>query len=227
MLNNSLTLSQMNGALAASLAQASSLGTAQAYIDQQTAIYLAAGNVLAQATNLSIADGVSQVNATLNGVDLSFASQVNAVQARLNTGDVALALQAASATASAVNGINATQVIKVQANGTYAGMNMSASTTAGSAVVFSADMFQITIPNALNTNAAIPVFTARMLNGVNTVGIDGALIVSKSITADSLNITNGISSLTSNIGTMTSGALQSVDGKFVIDLTNKFISITT
>ena len=46
------------------------------------------------------------------------------------------------------------------------------------------------------------------------------------ITADKMTVTS-LSSMTSNIGTITAGVMQSSDGKMIIDLNNKYISITT
>jgi hypothetical protein len=46
-----------------------------------------------------------------------------------------------------------------------------------------------------------------------------------SLTADKISVTN-LASINANLGTVTAGRMQSPDGQFVIDLTNKFISIT-
>ena len=63
----------------------------------------------------------------------------------------------------------------------------------------------------------------------DVVSIDSALIKDASISLaqiDTANITD-LSSIKADIGTVTAGTLQSTDGKFVIDLDNKTISIET
>ena len=54
--------------------------------------------------------------------------------------------------------------------------------------------------------------------------IDGDLMVAGTITSDKLNVTS-LSAVTADMGTLTAGKLQSTDGKFKIDLTNKEILI--
>jgi hypothetical protein len=63
----------------------------------------------------------------------------------------------------------------------------------------------------------------------NVVYIKTAMIKNASISLaqiDTANITN-LSSIKADMGTITAGKLQSTDGKFVIDLNNKTISIET
>ena len=55
--------------------------------------------------------------------------------------------------------------------------------------------------------------------------ITGDQIAANSITAAEINTTN-LSALSANLGTVTTGVLQSVDGQFVIDLNNKSIYIS-
>lgn len=54
--------------------------------------------------------------------------------------------------------------------------------------------------------------------------ITSAKLAANSVIAEKINVSS-LSSITANMGTLTSGKIQSSDGKFVIDLTNKFISI--
>jgi hypothetical protein len=55
--------------------------------------------------------------------------------------------------------------------------------------------------------------------------IQGTNIAAGAITADKIDVTD-LSSITADIGTITAGVLKSSDNKFIIDLTNKTISIT-
>lgn len=70
------------------------------------------------------------------------------------------------------------------------------------------------------------VFVVGNVNGAPTVGINGDLIVDGTIAARSLDVTE-LSSITADIGEVTAGVIRSSDSKFVIDLDNKTITITT
>lgn len=156
--------------------------------------------------------------------DTANAALINAVSVRLNSGDFATIKTQSEAAVNSLGALSATYTIKAQANGTYAAMQLGAAPgTVGSYVTFTTDKFAIAKPDGTGTKY---IFTVGTLNGVSTVGIDGNLIVDGSIAGRSLSLTGGLSALSSNIGTMTSGKLQSADGKFVIDLNLKFISIT-
>ena len=73
-----------------------------------------------------------------------------------------------------------------------------------------------------NAIAANAITAGKIAAGAVTA----TTIAAGAITADKLTVTQ-LSSVTSNIGTITAGLLQSADGKMVIDLNNKYISITT
>ena len=73
--------------------------------------------------------------------------------------------------------------------------------------------------NVQDTTVADNIYTA------NTTTIEGGKIRTGSIDASRIN-TVDLSSITANLGTVTAGKMQSSDGKFVVDLTNKFISIS-
>ena len=67
---------------------------------------------------------------------------------------------------------------------------------------------------------------ADNIYAANTTTIEGGKIRTGSIDASSIS-TVALSSITADLGTVTAGKMQSPDGKFVVDLTNKFISIST
>ena len=73
--------------------------------------------------------------------------------------------------------------------------------------------------NVQDTTVADNIYTA------GTTTIAGGRITTGSIDATAINAVN-LSALNSNLGTVTAGKMQSPDGKFVVDLTNKFISIS-
>jgi cytoskeletal protein CcmA (bactofilin family) len=50
-------------------------------------------------------------------------------------------------------------------------------------------------------------------------------IAANAVNADKINVTD-LATINANMGTITAGKMESSDGKFVIDLSGKFISIT-
>lgn len=87
-----------------------------------------------------------------------------------------------------------------------------------------ADKFIVVHPAANATT--IQAFIVGLVNGVSTVGVNGNLIVDGTILARHIDVAS-LSAITADVGTVTAGVLQSADGKFVIDLTNKTLTITT
>lgn len=87
-----------------------------------------------------------------------------------------------------------------------------------------ADKFVVVHPSVDGTT--ITAFVVGLVNGVATVGINGNLIVDDTILARHIQVTT-LDAVTANMGTLTAGKIQSVDGKFVVDCTNKIIRITT
>ena len=174
-------------------------------------------------TNLSNALNSYATNSSINGSIASYLSTLSAS----GVNGLASVISQSQANYNSIGNINATSTLRVAANGAYAAMQMgAASGSAGSSsqIAFTSDKFVICHPDGTGIT---PIFTALTLNGAPTVGINGNLIVTGSLSASSINLTGGISALSSNIGSMTAGVLQSADGKMVIDLNNKFISMTT
>lgn len=112
--------------------------------------------------------------------DSANATALQQVRARLDTGDYAAVKEQASATASKVGGIEAKYVLMVDANGHTAAMELG-SADGRSHVVFLADDFLI----AQRDGSGPPkqAFIVGTVNGITTVGIDGALLVDGSVVA--------------------------------------------
>jgi predicted phage tail protein len=90
---------------------------------------------------------------------------------------------------------------------------------------FAADRIVIaTYRGELDLNAN---YGRTVIDGANikTGSIDTDQLKANSVKAVNMSV-DALSSISANIGTVTAGKMQSEDGKFVIDLTNKFISIT-
>jgi hypothetical protein len=90
-----------------------------------------------------------------------------------------------------------------------------------------AKITDLAVTNAKIGNLAVDDAKIANLNASKiTAGfISADRIQASSITAGKLSVTD-LQSVSANMGTLTAGKMQSNDGRFVIDLTNKFISIT-
>lgn len=73
--------------------------------------------------------------------------------------------------------------------------------------------------------AKYPVFAVGTRNGIASVGIRGDMVLDGSIYAQALNV-GSLSAVNANLGTVTAGVAKSTDDKFVIDLTNRTITIS-
>lgn len=123
-----------------------------------------------------------------------------------------------------VDQLNNSYAVSVNANGRVTGaIKLDGSGPLSSFAVL-ADHFIIVHPSVDGTT--IQAFITGLVNGVSTVGVNGNLFVDGSILARSLSVSQ-LSAIAADIGTCTAGVVQSSDGKFVIDLNNKTLTITT
>lgn len=123
-----------------------------------------------------------------------------------------------------IDEINGKWALDITENGRVRGAITLDASQAQSVFGVLADKFVIVHPS--NNNTTITAFVVGLVNGVTTVGINGNLIVDDTIEARHLAVTT-LSAVSANMGTLTAGKIQSPDGKFVIDATNKTIRITT
>jgi len=115
-----------------------------------------------------------------------------------------------------VNGkLMAKRSLKVDNNGHVTGMEIADDGTSGSFVVL-ADKFLVAKPDG--TGTPIPMMSLGTVNGVTALGLNGDLIIDGSMSGRSLNLTGGLSALTSDIGTMTTGRLQNTGNTNYINL---------
>ena len=122
------------------------------------------------------------------------------------------------------DGLGARWGISVNASNRVIGQIRLDGGASGSTFAVLADKFIVIHPTLDATN--IQAFIVGLVNGVSTVGINGDLVVDGTILARHIAVTT-LSAIAANIGTITAGVLQSADGKMVIDLNNKTITITT
>lgn len=144
---------------------------------------------------------------------------------------IKLLLQTVRGTAAAVETINVTidqvngaYTINRNINGRVVGQVKLDGTDATTNFAVLADKFIIVHPS---TNATeIQAFITGLVDDIATVGINGNLLVDGTILARAIAV-DELSAITADIGTVTAGVIQSADGKFVIDLNNKTMTITT
>ncbi len=146
------------------------------------------GAVQAQGTTLATVQSTANTAASSSAAN---ASSITNIQASLNnsTSGLAAVYQKSTANASAVSGLSAQYVLKVDAGGNVAGMQLASATSGTSSITFLADNFLIAQPNA----GAAPkqVFVVGTVGGQTAIGINGQLIVDGSITASSAAIASG------------------------------------
>lgn len=153
--------------------------------------------------------------------DSSLVSAINTAQSVFNQ-NIASAQTTLQTNINVVDGkvvqIGALYTAKLTVNGLIGGFGVYNDGTTVEAG-FDVDTFWI---GRTNANKRKPFIVS---NG--EVFIDKAAILDASISAAKIDKATilSLSALSANMGTITAGRMQSNDGKFVIDLTNKFISI--
>jgi len=123
-----------------------------------------------------------------------------------------------------VDNVRGTWAITVNQNNRITAFAKIDGTAASSKFSVMADAFEIVHPFV--NNSTITAFVVSTVNGIPTVGINGNLIVDDTINANALNV-SALSAITANLGFVTAGLMISPDNKFIIDLTNKYIRISS
>jgi len=88
-----------------------------------------------------------------------------------------------------------------------AGIALSANPETGSDFIVMSDRFAVVPPSYTNSTQAKLPFVVGQVNGVNTVGIQGQLLVDGSITANKITA-NTLSAITANMGTVNGGTFK-------------------
>lgn len=218
------------------------LESAVNYIDDEILARKEGQNALTQrittlaAANQDAFSAIRTEEAARVAKDNALAAQITTVQSTLGT-SIASVQQQMTTDIRAVNGklqaIGARWTATVSANGLIGGFgvyNDGSTVEAG----FDVDRFWV---GRTNSNKIKPFIIEGGVVYINDAAINkltfdklrdstGNVVVQNGkLKAEYLNVTN-LSSLTSNMGTITAGVLRSADGNFVIDLNNKYISIT-
>lgn len=209
--NTALINSNATASTTATNALASQLTTLGATVANNTALInsnatATSTSLDALSTTLTAVQAAAAANASAivteqnarAAADSTNATAIATVQSNLS-GQIASVSTTASTAASVANGLSATYTIRAAANGTYAAMQLG-STGAGSTVIFACDKFAIAKPNGTGST---PVFQVGAVNGVQTVGISGAMIIDGSVTAKQINGTGLNISGQVNVGSYT------------------------
>lgn len=135
-----------------------------------------------------------------------------------------------------VQGIEARYSVTVDVNGYVTGIELLGSGSAGSFIA-TVDTFLIADPTSIDGDPVYP-FAIGIVDGQAKVALKGDMIVTGSITADKLDVTE-LSAIVADLGTVTAGLIRDsadtirfdlpnmrlyrVDGKMDIDLKNRTI----
>lgn len=212
------------------------------YLDDEIIARKEGQNALTQrittlvAANQDAFSAIRTEEAARVAADQALAGQINTVQSSLGPA-LASVRQEMETNIREVDGklmeINARWTAQVSANGLVGGFGVA---TDGSSVEagFDVDRFWV---GRTNDNKIKPFIIEGDVVYINDAAINkltfdklrdstGNVVVQNGkLKAEYMNVSN-LSALTSNMGTITAGVLKSADGKFVIDLNNKYISIT-
>jgi hypothetical protein len=160
--------------------------------------------------------------------DKANADLITAVQARLDTGDFATVKTQSSANASSITGMQAKYTVQVQTmeDGNYgvAGMSLMSGGGQQSSFAVLADRFLVYRPDGAGTPKQLLIM--GNVNGVNTLGLSGSLIIdgsingrsltADSVTADKIDVTT-LSAVSADLGTITAGRAQNSSGTNYVD----------
>ncbi len=156
-------------------------------------------------------------DATLGGDIAAVSSLATTLSTTVNNNTTSITQNAES-----INGLSAQWSVQVDVNEHVVGLVRLDGGATGSDFRVVADNFIVQHPSS--SGVFKQAFAVGLRNGVSTLVLNGDMVADGSITANSLNVTT-LETVSANAGTITAGKLQSADGKFVIDLDNKWFSI--
>lgn len=166
-------------------------------------------------------DEVRQVAVDTNTAFASFQTEVSAT-----FGPNFSTVSTVSDAIATIDGMTASRyAINLNSNGHAIGFELIDGSGGFGSATFVVDQFQISLPPA-NGGAPFSVFTIGTVGTSVKVGINADdVIINGTITARMMNV-GTLSAISANIGSVTAGTMQSADGKFLIDLNNKRLTIS-
>lgn len=172
--------------------------------------------------NGSLSASISQVMTVATSTDAALASFEVSVSAQL--GSQSASITTNSTAIATINGnLAASWAMTVDINGYISGLKFLANGTT-SAFVINASIFQVFSPSFAG-GAPINMFSLGTVNGTAQAVLAGVFIGDGIVTARSINVAN-LAAISGNMGSLTTGSIQSPDGKFLIDATNQRIVIS-
>ena len=210
---DAFTTGQTTNALTASVAIATqSIKTTADAVAAQSTSFAALVSTVSGALASIVTEQTTRATA-----DAANATSITTVQARLDSGDYAAVKSSATASASAITGLQAQYTLQVQ---TYtggvlhvAGLQL-ASGSGGTSMIFLADKFAFVAPDGSGTPKNVMV--VGNVGGVSTFGFNGNMIVDGTVVAQALSVTT-LSAITANLGTITAGRAQNAGNTNFID----------
>lgn len=204
--------------------------------------------------NVSLASQITTLTANLASTDAAVLAEQTAradgdtaLASSISTVSTTVAGHTTTLTeyGNSIDGISAEWGVDINANGEIVGaVRLDAGDSESTFTVVS-DTFRVAQPGL--AGGAKTVFQVGTVTGVGTTValagnmlVDGAIIAQHlsagsvttaklaagAVTADKITAST-LSAITANVGTVTAGVLRSSDSKFVIDLTNKTLTIET
>jgi putative tail protein len=173
---------------------------------------------------------IDNLQTVMVSADTALASDISTISAGLASTDAGLAGAEATITinATAIATLNgyagASYSVTLDVNHNVVGTTLVNGGPGTSAFNVLVDKFQIAAPG-VGGGAAVPIFTTGNVGGVPKVGIRADMYIDGSITATMMSV-GSLSAINANMGSITAGTIQSTDGKFLIDCTNKRIVIS-
>jgi len=180
-------------------------------------------------TNLQTAiedpNGTS-LGATLSSNYYTATSTDSAISTAINTlsttvGETYATLTSLALVEGDVDGILSQYSVKIDNNGSITGYQLISDSSQNSAFNVVADQFNVSSTEGSNYSIFSVRTSAETIDGVT---YPAGAYVTGYLSASNI-VAGTLSSVTADLGTITAGKMQSTDGKMVIDLDNKFITI--
>lgn len=162
---------------------------------------------------------ITDVKTVSAASDAALASDISTVTATL--GDGFSEVSTVTEAVATLDGYAASVTVDVDVNGFVVGTKLINGGPGADEFVVTTDKFQVAAPG-VSGGDALPIFTVANVNGVPQIAISADLYADGSINALAVNA-GTLSALSADLGTITTGLIETADGKMVIDMVNQRI----